>query len=440
MIDWEDTDETLIESENSNLVVGCIVRSGNDCNKDTPETKCLVVNLFRRCNEKLFKDLHLRQIIDLRIRDIPEILQTTHCINIPTKAIASLAFVFSLDELEDNEAIGCQGMDSLYLLRFTEKGEPVNPEWCLPYPSRYVPYRQQLPDCYPSRIWNSLKVIRMEISRLLGRYSEKQGLYNTARAKVTINNETWEYLLSKVNSTTGMPRKAITSSVKRLLLPGLTLKSVRVLSNSAMIRFETNGDLHAFSKVFGQQVFIEVRKRRPPINQPSLLNVNDAINVVVGSKERAIPFKEIGFKDDGIDLIFDGRSDLKICFRYRKYLYAVSPTTGGNPRNCPKPLKCIIKRMRVCDRAGSELDATSSENGDSSDADDSRDIDTGRILEAAPSVTISSEFELNGKVYRVSRVNQNQVVAVCIYPMNASRRELTLSLSEAERLVANRLK
>ena len=139
MIDWEDTDETLIENENSNLVVGCIVRSVNDCKKDTPETKCLVVNLFRHCNEKLFKDLHLRQIIDLRIRDIPEILQTTHCINIPTKAIASLAFVFSLDELEDNEAIGCQGMDSLYLLRFTAKGEPVNPKWCLPYPSRYIP-------------------------------------------------------------------------------------------------------------------------------------------------------------------------------------------------------------------------------------------------------------------------------------------------------------
>ena len=223
----------------SKLLIGCIVEAKNCSDHADEQSFGLVINLFQVLDESQINELIICPIQDICIRNIPEIVQTECCLTVPTNSVTSIAFVFSLGQLERNEAMGCNGMDTLFLLRYRIDTQPVHPEWCLPYPSYYPAYHSNLPDCYPSRIWNALKVIRSEITRLMGRYSEKQGLYNTVRSKVTINNETWEYLVSKVSDVMGLPRTAITTSVKRLLLPGFTLKSVRLVSNSQMIRFET---------------------------------------------------------------------------------------------------------------------------------------------------------------------------------------------------------
>ena len=413
--------------------VGCIINSIDDFGNKRRSSPMLKINLFRILQDCEYDDLHIRKTQDLRIRDVQEIVQTFNCINLHPKAVVSLAFVFSLKELEDNEAIGCQGMDSLFLLRFRNQSEPVNPNWCLPFPSRYATFQRQLPDCYPSRIWNSLKVIRSEISRLLGRYSEKQGLFDSVRSKVTINKETWEYLLQKVQMVISTPRKTITSSVKRLLLPGLTLKSVRVQSHSTMIRFETQADLHILSSVLGQQIITEVRKRRPALNRPEMLHLNDAINIVVGASERKKEaFREHGCKEDGIDFIFDGKTDLKICIRYRRYQYAFSPTTG-EPENCPPMLTQIIKRSRL-ENTTSTVDGTSQ-------SEDEHASENLHIAAKAITITACSEFELDGKLFRVSSVDlqRQTVIAMCLYPVEIPRTQLTLGLNEARLLVANRL-
>ena len=335
----------------SKLLIRCIVEAKNCSDHADEQSFGLVINLFQVLDESQINELIICPIQDICIRDIPEIVQTERCLTVPTNSVTSIAFVFSLGQLEQNEAMGCNGMDTLFLLRYRIDTQPVHPEWCLPYPSYYPAYHSNLPDCYLSRIWNALKVIRSEITHLMGCYSEKQGLYNTVCSKVTLNNETWEYfLVSKVSHVIGLRRTAIKTSVKWMLLPGLTLKSVRLISNILqMIRFETLHDLHALTNVFGQQVLIEVRKRRPAaINSPSELQVHDAINIVVGSKDRSAPFQEIGGKDDGMDLTFDGKSELRICIRYRKYQFEVSPS-NGNPKNCPILLKRFIKRMQQCD-------------------------------------------------------------------------------------------
>ena len=437
LLDWANNVEDESNCEPQRLI-GCIVNSlGKKPDENGDDCIWLTINLFNRVEESVLQDLHIRPIQDLRIRDITEIMQTASCIQVPTKAIISIAFVFSVTDLENNEAISCQGMDSLYVIRFKTNGEPVNPEWCLPYPSSYVTYRKLLPDCYPSRIWNALKVIRSEISRLLGRYSEKQGLHNSVRSKVTINNETWDYIISKVKAIVGMPHQSITTSVKRLLLPGLTLKSVRVMSNSTMIRFQTFDDLHAFSNLFGQQVLIEVRKRRPAINNPSELQLNDAINIVVGSKEKQAPLH--GCTADGIDLMFDGKYELKICVRYRKYQYQVSEITG-KPRNCPRFLHRLIKRKRTNwdDKEGTSdnSDCSSHHDGHSCTAEAGTEV-----TRTIASVMVSSEFEKNGMVFRVSEINPHSklVIATCIYPGEVASTQLVLSLHEAQLLVANRL-
>ena len=425
----ENNEEIIGQETLTRRQIGCIVGAGDVVNLET----CVVVNLFHVLEVNEFKALNIRPVQDLRIRDIPEITQTISCTQVPSKAVASIAFVFPLNELKENEAICCHGMDTLFVLRFRSTVEPVNPGWCLPFPSRYLAYRQRLPDCYASRIWNSLKVIRSEISRLLGRYSEKQGIFNTVRSKVTINNDTWEYLLFKVSAVTGMPRETITTSVKRLLLPGLTLKSVRVSSNGLMIRFETLDDLQALSRVFGQQVTIEVRKRQPPINKPSDLCINDAINVIVGSKEKHVPLNA------RIDLTFDGRTELKICIRYRRYQYQISPTSG-NPRNCPLLLKRIIKRKRIV--IGKDNNSCSSNsNSIAMLVEVITDGDDQIVVDSTPSVTISSEFEYDGKIFRVCELDkqQEQVRAICIYPIGITTTEMTLSIQEAQVLIANRL-
>ena len=78
---------------------------------------------------------------------------------------------------------------------------------------------------------------------------------------------------------------------KRVLEPGLLLKSQQSVFNSSFVRFETEEELRVFSTVLGELVTVEVRKRRPKYGIVESIHVNDISNVVAGLVGREEPFR-----------------------------------------------------------------------------------------------------------------------------------------------------
>ncbi len=93
--------------------------------------------------------------------------------------------------------------------------------------------------CYPERVWIGLQVLRLELSRQLERFSEKQGTYTKTSSQVVLGREAWSYLLSKVATAIRPPIRRHTSAAKRVLQSGLALKSLKQGFSSLFVRFET---------------------------------------------------------------------------------------------------------------------------------------------------------------------------------------------------------
>jgi hypothetical protein len=155
--------------------------------------------------------------------------------------------------------------------------------------------------------------MRAEISRHLGRCSEKQGLFARVSSNNVVGREAWRFLILKVGKAVRFPLTRLSRSTKRLLSPGMVLSSTPIVYDSVMVRFETEHELSMLS-VLGELVTVEVRKRRPKHGVEELLHVNDAINVVAGSLEREEPFRHRTNKQ-GVDLIYDGSNHVRIRIR-----------------------------------------------------------------------------------------------------------------------------
>ena len=142
------------------------------------------------------------------LRHLTEIVQTTELRVIPTVDIVNLSFVFTMAFLRDpsNLFSTCQGMILAFILRFrlvpndgggtlTQKPllEEVPDGYCLPFPSCYKNARYH--NCFARRIWHNIISIKMMITKLLGRYSQQQGLFGRERGRLTnVTSETWGFL------------------------------------------------------------------------------------------------------------------------------------------------------------------------------------------------------------------------------------------------------
>jgi hypothetical protein len=196
-------------------------------------------------------------------------------------------------------------MLNLFLLHYNGNGEFIRSGDCHPFCSDYAAYSLILADCYQERVWIGLQTLCAEICRHLGRSSEKQGSFTKVSSQVVVGREAWQFLLSKVERETGPPIGRNACISKRVLQPGLVLKSTKNLFYSSMLRFETEVQLQSLSSVLGELVTMEVRKCRPKYNIVESLHVNDVINIITGSDERELPFRHRTNKQ-GIDFVFGG--------------------------------------------------------------------------------------------------------------------------------------
>ena len=399
-----------------------VVSSSSDDQHLLPSS--IRVNIFQQLKEVLQNTegiIHPNVLRENHLRNLTEIVQTTELRVIPAMDITNLSFVFTLMSLQDprNLFFTCQGMKLAFLLRFrlvAHGGDkqategtaslvnvPEEDRYCRPFPSSYENARYH--DCFALRVWNNILTIKNEMTKLLGRYSQQQGLYGRERCRLAnFTLETWRFLCYQFrdmftdapdDSCCGVSSR---TRVYRITESGLTTKAARIQRSCSIMRFETKAHLRRLCTIFGESVTAGQRCRLPRVSSPKTLWQNDIINAVFGSDDREPSFNPRTVRD-GIDLEFDGSSELFITIRYRRYAYRT------DLEDCDPLLASLICHRRLANNENEDDDVSSDDNHD--DAEYS-------------SITImsGSEFadDINGFLYRVTRIDSTRVYAKCFYP------------------------
>ena len=397
------------EEDQQDVLVGLILRT------DPSKEEALLVNVFIPLTKLLIRSLRILLDCNPLSRWIPHILRTTRSKWITSKSVSSIAWVFSQASIDGSNE-GHQGMANLFLLEYDDTGKSIV-RGCHPFCSGYTFFSRHLSDCYQERVWNGLQIIRAEISRHLGRYSEKQGLFARVSSNIVVGREAWRFLILKVGMAVRFPVTRLARSTKRLLQPGMVLASTPIVYDSVMVRFETEHELSMLSSVLGELVTVEVRKRRPKYGVEESLHVNDAINVVAGSLEREEPFRHRTNKQ-GIDLIYDGSNHVRLRIRYEKYQY---PLVIGD--SCPSTiLRRVLLRKTPLPADGSE---TSSD--DDSDGEDAV-------------AKVGMEFTKDNTLYRIRSFGTvigmpTFVTAVALWPKDLQGKVERFELWRVERWI-----
>jgi hypothetical protein len=401
-------------------VVCCIVDCWGANGTSEPSLK---VNVFREVGDN-FPLENVRKVIDPTLHFVPEVVQTLEFRSISPNQIIDIAFVFKTSFLLDSPQYHVvQGISNVFQLRYRSDSSLIGVGKCLPFPSCYESF-SFYPDCYSSRIWNGLELIRDEMNRLLGRYAMSQGDYSKGNGKVTISKEVWEYIVRRLHviidgDCSQKLNTQTTKRIKRVLHPGFKLCSHRVVSNEgSFLRFQTNRQLCALVELFGETVLCNIRKRRPRVDTSVKILENDKLNVVVGSRYQEDPFKVRTVKD-GIDLRFDGVNELRIDIRYRQYVYEPSIS------RCPSQyLRRVIQRLdpRGCNSDNAIVISTSVSE-----------------YVSEPTIALGSEFEDGGRLYCVIGIDhaESRVTAECRYPPGGGN--VTVPLVLVVESIRNRL-
>jgi hypothetical protein len=412
------------ESEDKNSCIGLIMGTS------PTDENTLQVNLFRRVTPALIEELRLRSFSNPLYQWIPQILRTPRCQWIDAASVESIAWVFQTQHIERKPHVGHQGMSNLFLLHYKETGQFMSSGECYPFCSYYATYSFLLADCFQERVWNGLQSLRSEICRHLGRYSEKQGSFTRVSSQVIVGREAWNFLLSKVESETGLPIGRNACMSRRVLEPGLVLRSSKNGFYSTMVRFETEAQLRSLSSVLGELVTMEVRKRRPKYGIVESLKVNDAVNIISGSEEREVPFRHRTNKQ-GIDLVYDGSNRVRIRLRYERYQYKLPLVTPSIL------LSRAIERKRPLAPGDSSSDSSSDEEEESSD-DDGRGSATAEQATASTAAKIGREFEFSARLYRVEKIDLegHLVSAKVVWPLHMNQQLHSFTLTDVENWIA----
>ena len=94
------------------------------------------------------------------------------------------------------------------------------------------------------------------------------------------------------------------------------------------MRFATKKELQGLCRVVVESVTAGQRCRLPKSLKPRSLWINDIINAVPGSDVREPDFVA-RTPNDGVDLEFDGVSEIFITIRYSRYAYTAGTTAEG---------------------------------------------------------------------------------------------------------------
>eukprot|EP00978_Attheya_sp_CCMP212_P041623 scaffold240947_cov33-Attheya_sp.AAC.1 len=251
----------------------------------------IVVNRFVRRQELSRPELIVAgHIASESCRYMTEMFQTSETdLVLGSSDVSSISFVFK--EIDIKAGGGrtdiCQGVSNAYVIRYKENGEAMPANEC--------------------------------IVQILSRHKEDQS--SRMRVKVGIDSICWRYFLEKAKEVGCRGVQSVSLlSMKRITLPGLTIKRRVGHLKSDLLRFETESELIGLVGLLGERVLVNIRAKPPfsRLENGRDVKENDTVNVVSGGETRPNVFR-YRVDTDGVDLIFDGIDSLTISVRYSDY-------------------------------------------------------------------------------------------------------------------------
>jgi hypothetical protein len=120
----------------------------------------------------------------------------------------------------------------------------------------------------------------LEITKLLGRYSQQQGLLGWEFVWMYFTAETWGFLCLQFTNLFSGPADFKVSHrmrVHRVVESGLVVEAARIQKECAVMRFSTKIKLLGLCRVFGELVTAGQRCRLPKISSPKSLWIDNVI-------------------------------------------------------------------------------------------------------------------------------------------------------------------
>jgi hypothetical protein len=366
------------------------------CNRNALGTTVEVEPMKRFSEAQASFKIVRQPITEPNLVGLNELVTTGKSVSISVDDIQELVFIFHAEKLiEDFPQAFLHGMENVFVCRYDHQGNTHDTERWATFPSDMEVYKANNIPCQNSDIWRSLIDIQYEMHKILGRVSEKQGLFSRNRSNLRLSLTSWYYIRRVCNRVPC--HEGIRKSRKRLLSHGLQLSSVQKKASTSLIRFETEADIKKLVSLFGTTVVADVRKRRPRIGVTEGIDTNDAINVIVGESDRETPYVRLTSRN-GVEFDYDG-GELVIRVRYRLYQLQHSYITGEVTK-CPSAILLdLIERNTT--------------QGDESPEEDDDEV----------SIKEDDDFAIDGLLYRVLVSHRNShVTSKCIYPIRGNNR------------------
>ena len=191
-----------------------------------------------------------------------------------------------MESLQDSSNLysTCQGNAIAFVVRYRRvsehgKSEPMEmvdlpAGCCLPFPSCYD--NSGFDDCFPSRMWQSVVCVKLEMAKLLGRYSQQQGLYGKEACRLSnFSPESWGFLklqFGSVSDDSSVISAGKSTRIRRhrVSQSGLIVKAAQLIKRCTILRFETKAQLKHLCAVFGESATAGQRCRLSKISVPKL--------------------------------------------------------------------------------------------------------------------------------------------------------------------------
>ena len=359
----------------------------------------IVVNRFVRRQKLSHPELIVAgSITSESCRYMTEVFQTSGMDLVGSSDVSDISFVFKETDIEagGGRMDMCQGVSNAYVIRYKENGEAIPANECMAFACDYQSFLESHDFCYAYHLWTCLLRINTGINRILGRHKEDQS--SRMRVKVGMDSICWRYFLEKGNEVGCRGVQSVSLlCMKRITLPGLTIKRRVGHLKSDLLRFETESDLIGLAGLLGERVLVNVRAKPPfsRLENGRDIKENDTVNVVNGGETRPNVFR-YRVDSDGVDLIFDGIDSLTISVRYSAY------QLDGGPH-----LTDMAKRVILRSRPRSVMEGGVEEEKEEEEEEE-EDIQ----------VYLNEDFEHEGSFYRVSRIENNRIFARLIQVSN----------------------
>lgn len=237
-------------------------------------------------------------------------------IEVPTKDIVDLAFVFHPNDVHLQYAISLYGMKNAFVCRACFVNDEIHAT--VNYDS--IPISLYARDSYHGRIWKAIMRVRAGLYNTLNRSLIYQGCKRVSRTH--LDSACFYHFVDSVDrflkeSGNGAMKRHTFFEKKKCTgaVPIYAAKSEMVSHLCYLIRFETESQLSALRNVIGAFATTGVRRLRPKKGETAPITTNQTINFVRPQDEEEVHFKKIS-KRNGIDVKWCSDETCLIIVRY----------------------------------------------------------------------------------------------------------------------------